>query len=34
MARVFFGLLILINFILYSKHESGVKRQHGGCMRV
>jgi len=32
MARVFFGLLILLNFILYSKYESRLKRRHGSCM--
>jgi hypothetical protein len=30
MARVFFGLLILLNIILYSKYENRVKRRRGG----
>jgi hypothetical protein len=32
MGRVFFGLLILLKIILYSKYESRVKKRHGGCM--
>ena len=32
MAGVFFGLLILLNFILYSKYESRAKRRYEGCM--
>ena len=32
MARVFFGLLILLDFILYSKYESRLKGRHGSCM--
>ena len=31
MARVLFGLLILLKIILYSKYESRHKRRHGGC---
>ena len=32
MTRVFFGLLILLNIILYSKYESRHKRRHEGSM--
>ena len=34
MARVFFGHLILLNFILYSKYESRLKGRHGGCIHA